>query len=71
MIIVYKAANEKNEKWIKRLLNVLVYKLIPLYAFPNIIFSYFNYYALDLSENSFRLMFPATYVQCGLLKLLY
>lgn len=70
-MIVYKAANEKIEKWIKKLLNIQNYKLIPLYFFPSMIFSYFSYYALDLSEESFRLMFPATYVQRGLLKLLY
>lgn len=57
----YKATNEKIEKWTQYIQNIVLKILLPIFSIPMIIQSYYKYYVLNLSEESFQLLFPALY----------
>lgn len=58
--LAYKSANEKIEKITNQSRDFAWQKFCPLYIFPNMIFSYFNYFYKLKSNNSFRLAMPAS-----------
>lgn len=59
----YNAANEKIEKWTNRIFEFEMKIFIPCCAFPLMIASYYNYYVMDLAEESFFFILPSAYVE--------
>lgn len=55
---IYTTTNEIFEKWIKKVGDIYLKVLIPTGVLLCLISSYFNYFVLNLSEESFTLVFP-------------
>lgn len=55
---IYEATNEKFEKLIKYVVIILFKAFPPNYVLLCMILSFYNYFASNLSEESFILLFP-------------
>lgn len=57
---LYDAGNKKIEKTSKLMQNIFVKIMVTFYGLFNVIVSYFNFYVMNLSEESFHLVFHAS-----------
>lgn len=56
----YTKVNETIGKWVGYSFNVMLKLVTPIVLLPPICISFYKYFYLNLGENSFQLIFPAS-----------
>lgn len=59
---MYITTNEKLEKWTNKIIEIYLKIIFPISLLSSVVLCYFNYFVLNLSEESFVLLLPYSYV---------